>query len=232
MDFLANENCWSAYYSTKSAEGLRQKFRCNKVKFDAAIQCAKSCYLLHASRSTKVVLFMSDSEHDHDENANLVYEIADDTKKAIRDMFELGVCKPKQILNNLMIKKFDMPDLTKFDTFLKSLRIERDGESRINMNDLKKWLEDNSSVPTDRTQPFILHYEMSFDEKNPYFRFFVSSKQLVSLAVDTNIVQTDATYKLTWQGYPVFQIGTTDMHKSFHPYGIAVCMCEQTDDFR
>lgn len=232
LKFLAIDGCWSAYYSTKSDDGVRQKYRCNKVKFRAKNQCAKSCYLLYDSRSSKVNLFMSDSEHDHVENANSVYEIPIDTKNAIRDMFEMGVCKPKQILNNLMIKKYDIPDRTKFDSYLKSLRKERDGEAKINMNDMKKWLEDNSLVPVDKTKPFVLHYEISFDEKNPFFRFFVTTKQLLSLAIDTTKVQTDATYKITWQGYPMFQIGTTDMHKSFHPYGVAVCMCEQTDDFR
>lgn len=232
LKFLAIENCWSAYYSTKSDDGVRQKYRCNKVKFRATKQCARSCYLLYDSRSSKVHFFVSNNEHDHDDNGNLVYEIPVDTKKAIRDMFEMGVCKPKQILNNLMIKKYEMPDRTKFDSFLKCLRKERDGQARINMNDMKKWLEDNSLVPVDKTKPFVSHYEISFYEKNPFFRFFVSSKQLLSSAIDTTKVQTDATYKITWQGYPLFQIGTPDMHKSFHPFGIAVCMCEQTDDFR
>lgn len=232
LNLLATEHCWSAYYKTNSDDGVRQKFRCNKVKFRAKKQCAKSCYLLYDSRSSMVHLFMSDSEHDHDENANLVYEIEPDTKQAIRDMFDMGVCKPKQILNNLMMKKYELPDRTKFDSFLKSLRSERDGKAKINMNDLKKWLEDNSLVPMEKTKPFVVHYEISFDEKKPFFRFFVSSKQLLSSAIDTAKVHTDATYKLTWQGYPVFQIGTTDMHRSFHAFGIAVCMCEQTDDFK
>lgn len=143
---------------------------------------------------------MSDSEHDHDENANLVYDIPFETKEAIRDMFEMGVCKPKQILDNLMIKKYDMPDRIKFISFLTSLRKNRDGQAKINMSDLKKWLDDSSLVPVEKTKPFVLHYEISFDEKNPIFRFFVSSKQLLSSAIDTTISQTDATYKLTWQG--------------------------------
>ena len=63
-----------------------------------------------------------------------------------------------------MIKKYDIPDRIKFDSYLKSLRTERDGQAKISMNDMKKWLEDNSLVPVDKTKPF--DYEISFDEKN------------------------------------------------------------------
>lgn len=82
LNSLATENCWSAYYTTNSEDGVRKKFRCNKVKYRAEKQCAKSCYLLYDSRSSMIHLFVSNTEHDHDKNAELVYEIAPDTKKS------------------------------------------------------------------------------------------------------------------------------------------------------
>lgn len=231
-NYLESLKIWSAYYPTKSNDGERLKYRCNKVKFRAKKQCAASLYLLCDSRSSKVHLFVSVADHDHDENVDYVYEIAEETKDAIQDMFRMGITKPKQIMNNLLMKNFELPDSKKFDSFLKTLRAERDGSSKISLGDLKKWLEDNSLVPVEKTKPFVVHFEISFNEKNPHFRFFISSKVLLSLAIDATKVHTDATYKLTWQGYPVFQIGTTDMHRSFHPFGIAVCTNEKTDDFR
>ena len=42
---------------------------------------------------------------------------------------------------------------------------------------------------------------------------------------------TDPTYKLVWQGYPVFMIGTTDRGCHYHPFGLAVCTEERKDDF-
>lgn len=232
ISFIANEKSWSFFYKTKSNEGVRCKYRCNKVKFRSERQCSASLYIVYDSRSSDVKLFKSTSEHDHDGNTNMVFEMANETKIAIREMFGMGVCKPKMILNNLLTKKMDIPDRKKFDTFLRALRAERDGDTTINMNTLKEWLEENSAVPIDRTKPFIVDYEISFDEANPYFRFFVSSKQLMSTAIDSDKVHTDATYKLIWQGYPVLQIGTTDMFKSFHSFGVAVCTSEQSDDFR
>lgn len=52
------------------------------------------------------------------------------------------------------------------------------------------------------------------------------------LTLETNKVHIDATYKLVWQGFPIFIVGTTDIAKHFHPFGIAVCTNEQTNDFK
>ena len=45
------------------------------------------------------------------------------------------------------------------------------------------------------------------------------------------MLQTDATYKLTWQGYPVLLVGTSDADKVFHPFALAVTKGETTTDF-
>ena len=41
----------------------------------------------------------------------------------------------------------------------------------------------------------------------------------------------DATYKLTWQGYPVFVIDVTDGAKHFHPTAWAFTSNEDFQDF-
>jgi hypothetical protein len=45
-------------------------------------------------------------------------------------------------------------------------------------------------------------------------------------------IHADATYKLIWQGFPVLVIGTTDLNKAFHPFGLAICSNEKTKDFQ
>jgi len=47
----------------------------------------------------------------------------------------------------------------------------------------------------------------------------------------TEVVQIDATYKVTWNGYPLMLVGTTDQDRAFHPFGVAVCKSEHTDDY-
>lgn len=55
---------------------------------------------------------------------------------------------------------------------------------------------------------------------------------LLKSAVEVNKVHCDSTYKLIWQGYPVVQIGTTDAQRKFHPFGLAVCTHETTEDYK
>lgn len=229
--FLEGENCWSKYYKTKSDDGDRQILRCNRVEYRAATQCAARAYYLFDSKSTKVNLFRATDDHDHENNVNFVYEIPHDTKEAIRRMFNYGVTKPKRILNNLTVEKIELPERKKFDAFLKQLRDEKYGAGSINMAELQKWLETESAIPDEKTKPFIADYVVNFSETDPHFRFFVTSKQLLALAVNAIMNSTDGTYKLIWQGYPVLQIGTTDKHRSFHKFGIAVCTNERASDY-
>jgi hypothetical protein len=47
----------------------------------------------------------------------------------------------------------------------------------------------------------------------------------------SDLVQSDATYKLNWNGFPVIIIGTSDSNHKFHPFAIAVCTREAAADF-
>lgn len=44
-------------------------------------------------------------------------------------------------------------------------------------------------------------------------------------------MHADGTYKLNWQGFPVLLVGTTDMHRKFHTFGVAVSTHERAVDF-
>jgi hypothetical protein len=52
------------------------------------------------------------------------------------------------------------------------------------------------------------------------------------LLQDQKKIHADATYKLLWQGFPVLIVGTTDLDRHFHSFGMAVCSNETTQDFR
>lgn len=227
---LAKEGCWAKYYKSNSDDGVRQMLRCNKVKFRGA-QCSASMHYIFDSNSTKINLFRAVNAHDHQENVNEIYEIPEETKNAIRNCFKYGIKTPKRVMNHLTIEKIELPEKGALIAFLKQLRTEKYGEAKIDMVELKNWLMENSAIPSDKTKPFIAHYEISLDEKDPFFRFFVTTKQLLIIAAQDNKIHADRTYKLVWQGYPVLQVGTTDMHRSFHPYGIAVCTNERCADF-
>ncbi|CAF4975592.1 unnamed protein product, partial [Rotaria socialis] len=63
------------------------------------------------------------------------------------------------------------------------------------------------------------------------FRVFISSVCLLNIASISSHINADATYKLVWQGFLVLIVGTTDLNKKFHPFGLAICSNEKTKDF-
>ncbi|CAF3028112.1 unnamed protein product, partial [Rotaria sp. Silwood2] len=83
----------------------------------------------------------------------------------------------------------------------------------------------------DPDECFVANYYIKDDDADPLFRLFVTTKNLMKNCLNSNHVYTDATYKLIWQGYPVLIVGTTDKQCAFHPFGIVLCINEETNDF-
>lgn len=134
--------------------------------------------------------------------------------------------------SNLVKKGFEVPPRSKLQTFLKKLNDAKYGQEKIHCGTLEKWLEENTPLPDSETKPFVINYEMNYeDEENIDFRFAVTTKLLLRQAIETNRVHADATYKLIWQGFPILVVGFTDMHRKFHPICVAVCTSEQEKDF-
>jgi hypothetical protein len=102
--------------------------------------------------------------------------------------------------------------------------------------DLQNWISINCSLPEsdDKDKCFVVDYFIdpnTINDSIPIFRIFVSTRRLLSYAVQCDMWQIDATYKLNWQSYPLFPIGVTDMSKQFHPVGWALTSYEGSADF-
>ena len=120
------------------------------------------------------------------------------------------------------------------------------GKSKLNLADLITWCEKNSHLPDNEMldQHFVAAYEsiLPYDDmndlpanfaKNDLFRFYVTTRRLILFSGNAKVVlQTDGTYKLMWQGYPVLFIGTSDAQRSFFPFGMAVTSHERSADFQ
>ena len=92
----------------------------------------------------------------------------------------------------------------------------------------------NNNVPNFEDEPFIVNYKNIYsdgsDEEqkndavqdNSKFQIFVSTKRLLCKASAKEKLYVDAMYKLNWQGFPVLLVGTTDMDRHFHVFGMAM----------
>lgn len=236
MDAIKLEKCWSKYYTNNSSAGVRENFRCNAMKFRGK-QCAAGRYLLFDSKSSAVHLYRSEEDHSHDDDEclkNSVNKIPAETEAEIRRLFDMHT-KPKAILYNLVLnEKFVAPTKARLVTLLTKIRKEKFGAEKLNFGTLHKWLEECSNIPLDETDPFIVNFDIKIDDSNDEnneFRFFASSKRLLKTAVGIEILCTDATYKLNWQGFPVLLVGTTDSNRKFHLIGMCVSTHERSVDF-
>lgn len=228
--FLADEG-WGYFFENKSDDGVTITYRCKHVKF-RGVQCEAGVRLFFDARSSRIQLHRADCDHTHENHPNARDDISDEVKNEITRLFEVNVTKPNAIKRNLAKKNFEVPIPSKLNTFLKKLNDDRKGKEKINCGTLEKWLQENTPMPNDETTPFVLNYEMDYeDEKNIDLRFIVTTKLLLKQAIGCDLIHADATYKLTWQGFPVLVVGITDRCRSFHPVGIAVCSSEKQKDF-
>lgn len=230
MISINEENCWSKHFENKTKMDLKATYRCNRMKFRGP-QCEAGLQLVYPETSTKVELFRCTSAHTHDESSNIVFKFSAEELQIITELIKKGT-KRKAISMALVMQGFQAPPQTKLQTLIKKLKAEITDRTPLHLGTLEKWLSETSVVPDDETEPFVLRYEIDEEtEANPKFRFFVTTKILLKSAIGTINVHCDATHKIVWENYPVLIVGTSDLHKKFHPFGVAVCTNETTADF-
>ncbi|GBN65539.1 hypothetical protein AVEN_65045-1 [Araneus ventricosus] len=105
------------------------------------------------------------------------------------------------------------------------------GLSMVAREMVRQLFEDGNGCSVEDT-PFVLGVNVEVDDGDKHdLKIVISTKRLLRLMIKTEEVQTDATYKLIWQGYPVLIVGSSDMNRTFHPFAIAVCNNETESDF-
>lgn len=102
-------------------------------------------------------------------------------------------------------------------------------------------LDQHNELPEDENEPFEVKWQswLNTDKEFANFksqdivRYYLSTRRLIQLSTQcsSSVIQVDGTYKLIWQGYPVFMVGTSDYHHVFHPFGIGVVSHETADDY-
>lgn len=58
--------------------------------------------------------------------------------------------------------------------------------------------------------------ETDTNREEPFFAILMSTRGLLDGIDLTSPVETDETYKLIYEGYPVTVIGQSDMNRNFH----------------
>ena len=194
------------------------------------------------------MLFRSDKTHTY-QNIATVSKISTETKAEIDKLIELRL-KPKAILDALYTRSAkNVPTMNQLRNYLVKYRKGKYGQSTVSLGQLEQWCINCSVSPENGDEAFVSSYEIMYNDEHDYaeaanndesdydeyegkFRIFITTKRLLKLASRATNILADATYKLVWQGFPILIAGTSDLDRHFHPFSMAICSNEKTQDFK
>ncbi|OAF64323.1 hypothetical protein A3Q56_07956, partial [Intoshia linei] len=199
LTFFKNNESWSISYTNKTTLGEKIYYRCTKGgKSRKSDECKSRIYMIHYLTSFEVGYYINNVPHDH---LGISHGINVEIKSAIKDIYNEGHTKLKEIGHILRAKNNAVPKSRKISNYLNQLKLDKYGPCNININDVIIYCESRKSVPSNFDTVYMINYVVN------------------------------ATYKLIWQGYPVLVSGTSDMNRRFHPVGLAVTTKEKTKDY-
>lgn len=156
-------------------------------------------------------------------------------KTFVREKYNDGITKPNNLLERIRTAKLIVPHKSQLVSFLQGLREKKFGPARISAGELQLWCEERSEIPTNEDEVFVVAFHIraeSFDVNEQELKIILSTRRLLALCKNSQLLQCDATYKLLWQGFPVLLAGTTDSSRVFHPVLLAVTTGETSEDFK
>ena len=74
----------------------------------------------------------------------------------------------------------------------------------LTIGGLEEWCEQRSELTDDMDKVFVTYNIVADSSKNTEFYVFATTKRLISLCKKTKHICLDTTYKLIYQGFPVF----------------------------
>lgn len=180
----------------------------------------------------------------------------DEVKNEIRKLYIGKIRKPSRVLVSLRATHQEQaiydqePSRNQILNALKNLRKEFNVDGEISLKDLEDHLTSRCKVPESRDEAFVigkefiyaaedentddesedeLTAETSNESNKRSFWFMMSTRRLLSLAAECDLICADSTFKFVWLGFPAILIGTVDLQKQFHPLAFGITSIENTD---
>jgi hypothetical protein len=223
---------WKKCSTKRTTQGETVYYRCAAGRYRKS-ECPAGIYLLYHSNSDDVSLYEADEEHQNhttEPSRGLSMEL----KSFISKKYSEGITIPEKILS--VIRSAGMPEPSKqqLNSFLTAIRSKKYGPPCMSAVEIRRWCEKHKNVPAELDEPFVLachiHAE-SFVVEEQDLKIVISTRRLLSLARKSRMMQTDGSYKLVWQGYPIILVGTSDVNNTFHPFVLAILKGETEDDY-
>lgn len=223
------ENTWRFL---RKENGDHRRYRCK------AQQCPAEIYLL-IEVSSIVSIYHTESEHNHValgllSNFGISQEVRNDIDKC------LSLYLRQNCIKKRLSEKYgtETPSNKKLASYINKQRRHKllcenkpvKEKAAISLGELGKWLAENSKVPENEHEPYVITYSLNWGSA-PSFCFAITTKYLLKFVTHAKNIMTDTTNKLLWQGYSVLIIGTTDKNNIFFPICLGVSTTESKHDF-
>ena len=94
-------------------------------------------------------------------------------------------------------------------------------------HELRQKINEVLEEPEDEHEAFVAYFDVKDEDEteDPRFTVIWTTKNLMK-RVNNEFIQDDATYRLTWQGYPLFISGTSTATGKFFPTFVTLCSHE------
>lgn len=236
---VREEGLWSISTRKHTHKGNRVEYRCRKGDYRTINECPARLYILYHNDSSHASIFKIDAEHRHmkstsEGRACRKRGLSEELKKFVKLKFEEGIEKPISIMALIEKANFIEPPKSKIEYYLRMLRHAKYGKPSFSSGEINNWCEERKRIPIEEDTSFVLDYIVDCNFSNIEQRdlkMFVSSKRLLNNMNRSQMIQIDATYKLIWQGFSVFVVGTSDKNQVFHPVGLGVCNDKMASDY-
>ena len=150
----------------------------------------------------------------------------------------LNEAKPAVIRRNLdnanAFVDGSLPTTQQLNNKIASTKLKHNMTQQIfTTHDLREKMKDKLDIPEDDNKAYIAFQEVLDEDesKEPRFTIIWTSKKMMKRA-SSEFTQDDATYRLTWQGYPFFVSGVSTPTGTFFPTHCALSSHEDTSAWK
>lgn len=234
MKFIENEGCWKQHNEITQTNGVKAIYWCNRVKSRGG-RCLAEIYVKYdmVPDDQRHYLYRRAQAQTCETALNKIIQLPIEIERSIERFIELKML-PRNILAQLRVD-FPIAEFTKSQvySYYKKHRTMIFGKSKISVEDMVKFCQENSNVPDDMDKAFVLAYDHSplhmedetddaIDNLNavndgmPWFRYIASTKRLLMNSAISKNICADSTKKIMLHKYQVLHIGTTDLDSTKH----------------
>ena len=204
-------NNFSVYYSHNTLEGRKITYICRNHS-----SCGYMLTKLEPSDGAADIVYWNQIQHC---NIPSKRGLSAQLSKELEDLYLKGYRTYQQILlRRIELKQEDLPK-GKILYALSKLRKKYERAPILTIGELKE-ADTETMAPIliseeDIDKPYVFSSEYPDSPGESRFRLLFSSKRLLRLAKCTENLHIDATYKITWNGFPLLIVGGSDANRVF-----------------